>query len=295
MNRICILIPYFGHWPQWFDLFLSSCGRNPTIEWVFFGDSAPPETRPPNTRFITMSWTECVALIRQACPFVHGVSEPYKLCDFKFAYGDIFKKHIPDCEFIGFGDIDVIYGNLRTFLTANVLRHDLVTFNVRHISGHLTLLRNRNEIVSSYKKWDPWRAGINADHYQGLDEDTGYYGIENVYVIESFNTPLSPYTPWTDGSFSFPYAWYYRDGRLFTNIDGEREFMYLHFMRYKFLWRERNLSKIVHFRPNLKNIDWKLLIDGFHSTSTAEETSERGKVITITPARSSKIRQVPLE
>lgn len=61
-----------------------------------------------------------------------------------------------------------------------------------------------------------------------------------MYARESFSTPFSPYVPWTHDVFEFPENWFWDKGRLTNDFDGEREFMYLHFLRMKSLWSKED-------------------------------------------------------
>lgn len=36
MNQIAFIIPYFGKWPEWMDLYLYSCSRQKNIDFIFY-------------------------------------------------------------------------------------------------------------------------------------------------------------------------------------------------------------------------------------------------------------------
>lgn len=288
MKSICIILPYFGTWPEWMPLFLQSCRNNPTIDWMFFTDCGACINSPENVRYTHMTWPECAAFSAKRCRINQLPVRPYKLCDFRFAFGYIFRQYVQSYDIVGFGDIDVIYGDLRTFLTPAVLSHTLITFNENHVSGHLTLMQNTRSTIRQFRKVDAWRHGAEKQEYASLDEGLGHYQISDVYCIESFNTPLSPYTPWTDGTHTFPLAWYYKGGRLYNSIDGPREFMYLHFMRYKHRWRMTKQPKIVHLDPTVGGDCWKLLISGFYPLQPRDEQNEAGGSIVVRPMPSRK-------
>jgi len=292
MKKICIVVPYFGKWPAWMHLYLASCGRNSTIDWIFITDCRPPHDAPANVRFQKMEWRGCAELIRDRCRVRNGPAKPYKLCDFRFAFGDVFREYFEGYHYWGFGDIDVIYGNVRAFLTSDVLDHDLITFSEAHVSGHLTFLRNTRELAEKYQSSEQWRRKIERREYQFLDENNGHYGIENVYAKESYSTPLSPYQPWTNGKFVFPGVWYYADGRLFNSLDGSREFMYLHFMRYKYIWWAHGLKSVVHVPPDGATAGFKLLVDGFHSYVPGDERATVGDSISVRPFRTGPLRKL---
>ena len=65
--KIAIIIPYFGKFPKWIDLFLYSCSRNAKlsegieVDWLIFTDCVLPERIYPNTHFIIsvpLKWDE---------------------------------------------------------------------------------------------------------------------------------------------------------------------------------------------------------------------------------------------
>ncbi|WP_420882928.1 DUF6625 family protein [Zooshikella ganghwensis] len=41
LKTIAIIIPYFGQWPEWIDLYIESCKHNPSIDWLLFSDCPP--------------------------------------------------------------------------------------------------------------------------------------------------------------------------------------------------------------------------------------------------------------
>ena len=64
--------------------------------------------------------------------------KPYKLCDYRICYGAVFQDFIKNYDFWGFCDIDLLWGNIRTFITEGILnKYDKIGFQ-----GHSTLVRN---------------------------------------------------------------------------------------------------------------------------------------------------------
>ncbi len=54
-DKIAIIIPYFGKYPEWIDLFFYSCGMNKTIDFYFFTDCEEPEIHESNLSFKSIS------------------------------------------------------------------------------------------------------------------------------------------------------------------------------------------------------------------------------------------------
>lgn len=57
-NQICIIVPYFGLFPVWFDLYLYPCSRQKNIDFIFFTDCTIPKVVYDNTIFISVSFDD---------------------------------------------------------------------------------------------------------------------------------------------------------------------------------------------------------------------------------------------
>ncbi|MCM1454287.1 MAG: hypothetical protein NC193_07130 [bacterium] len=147
-ERIAMLIPYFGKWPEWMPLYLYTCSRNPQIDFHYFTDCGEPEVTYPNTFFHSTSFDEYLVLVEQ----VVGVRLPKiasKLCDVKPFYGLMHSDLLAEGKYTwwGFGDIDVAYGDL-TPLTRLTSRKqlELITTHIKCVSGHFTLIRTDSSL-----------------------------------------------------------------------------------------------------------------------------------------------------
>jgi hypothetical protein len=57
-NKIAIIIPYFGKWPEWIELYFYSCSKNECIDWYFFTDCEGIKTQYPNVHFEKMFFSD---------------------------------------------------------------------------------------------------------------------------------------------------------------------------------------------------------------------------------------------
>ena len=94
MKTIAYIIPYFGKLPEMFDLWLKSCALNPTIDWLLFTNDKTEHQYPNNVKVTYMTFTELVSKIQSKFPFKILVPSPYRLCDYKVAYGHIFEEEL---------------------------------------------------------------------------------------------------------------------------------------------------------------------------------------------------------
>ena len=102
MKKIAYILPYFGHLPKEFGFWLISCQMNPTVDWLLFTDDRTKFNYPPNVK-VTYCTFEDIKNKAQACfDFQIVLDRPYKLCDYKAAYGDIFKTELTGYDYWGY-------------------------------------------------------------------------------------------------------------------------------------------------------------------------------------------------
>ena len=147
-NRILFIVPYFGRFHHYFQLWLQSCKYNATIDWLLFTDDETAYDYPENVKVKYTIFTEVVKQIQSRFDFPIVLNNPYQLCEFKVAYGEVFDTYTSGYDFWGHCDIDLIWGNLRKHLTDHVLQ----AYSKISWRGHLTLYKNTKHINSLYRK-----------------------------------------------------------------------------------------------------------------------------------------------
>ncbi|MDD1150608.1 hypothetical protein M5G25_20210 [Pseudomonas sp. TNT2022 ID357] len=252
--RILFLMPYFGRWPFWLPFFLESCRRNPDIDWLFFSDCGIPENLPPNVQFESISFADYCALVSQRLNIDFAPNAAYKLCDIRPAMGYIHIDRLQGYDFWAFGDIDLVYGDLRAYFTADRLaKYDLFSTHERRVAGHLCLIRNSARQLELFRQIKDWQARFTDQQHHALDEGAfsriflwrknfpkplfKLVGKFNPWrrrseFTEAFSTP-GGVIDWHDGSRDFPTRWYWKDGHLTNDRDGDRSFPYFHFVCWK--------------------------------------------------------------
>ena len=108
MKKYAALCCYYGEWPNYFQFWLTSCSHNINIDFYLVTDiDTTLYIVPSNVIFIKQSFDELKFLITEKFRNLGGISldKPYKLCDFKTAYGYIFENL---CDITQSG-IDTLY------------------------------------------------------------------------------------------------------------------------------------------------------------------------------------------
>ena len=250
-KRIILLMPYFGEFPEWFVFYLESCRWNPTIDWLFFTDCLIPENAPANVRFVSMSFQDYQKLVSNRLGIVFKPESSYTLCSLKPALGSIHREYLDGYDYFGFGDVDVIYGDLRAFYTDEVLSHNTISAHGKQVSGHLFLIKNSDQWINAFRKIPDWQYHMSQPIFVGMDEAhftkllLGYrrlpaslrkiWGVIDPYkrnhlFQERFSTILS-HIPWIDGTYNYSANWFWYQGKL--TVESGQEMMYLHFMNWK--------------------------------------------------------------
>lgn len=150
MKKIALIIPYFGKFKDWFQLFLISCKNNPSIDWIIFTDDRTDYNYPRNVMVNYTTFKSIKEKIQENFDFTICLDTPYKLCDYKPVYGEVFSEELKGYDFWGYCDIDLIFGNIRKFLTEELLNQYPKLFT----RGHLSLYKNDSLVNSFYRNVD---------------------------------------------------------------------------------------------------------------------------------------------
>lgn len=166
MKKCCFIIPYFGKLPNYFQLFLNSCATNKNYDWLLLTDDSSNYIYPTNVTRVLTSFENIVQLFSQKLGMQVALPKPYKLCDYKPAYGFLFSEYITDYQFWGHGDIDTIMGDLDAFITDDLLEK----FDKIFCLGHLILYRNTTEVNRAFMTDGHYRHIYTHPEYKRFDE-----------------------------------------------------------------------------------------------------------------------------
>lgn len=184
MYKIGIISIYFGALPNYFNLWLDSCRRNPCFDFIFISDQTITDI-PDNVRLIKCSLDKVREKFENHLGKPVALDKPYKLCDYRALYGAVFQDIIYDYDFWGHCDIDLIWGDLKKFISGEILeKHDKI-FPL----GHLSLYRNSFEINNAYKLAGSQRGDYNrviSTNKSCIFDER--YGINKIF--EANNLPL---------------------------------------------------------------------------------------------------------
>ena len=170
-NSIAIIIPYFGHWPNYFNVFLKGCENNKWLHILFFTDCDVPDKHYENINFIPYTLNDFNNLASKKLGKKIAISKAYKLCDFKPTYGLIFEDYLSEYDYWGYGDIDLIYGNLEPFILNRISEgYDVLSNREEILSGSLSIFRNTPALKRLFTQSPKLVSLLDSTEYEGLDE-----------------------------------------------------------------------------------------------------------------------------
>lgn len=138
-ERKAVIVVYFGRFGNSVLLSLKTLLEN-DIDVYFFSDNEV-NIESNNLFKIYIGKKEFNALVYEKMGFDPKIQYGYKLCDFKIFYPLIFGAYLKlDYFYIGFCDVDVVYGNLDFFIDSA----ELSGFDIIGSRGHFMLFNERS-------------------------------------------------------------------------------------------------------------------------------------------------------
>lgn len=238
--KIAMIVCWIGKMPEYFKMWEYSCSKNPDYNFLIFTDY-PQKSNFKNITFIDFSLDDFNKIASKKLGMDIEVKKPYKLCDFRPAYGLIFEDYLKDYDFWGHCDIDQVFGTIKNFVTEEVLNnYDKINKN-----GHFVLYRNILRINNLFKEKgslfdyiDVFKSNENFafDEYTGINMIVKKQNIKTFYINDfaDIDKGVKRYICKNHDNYKYQFYKYY-EGKIFKvyydNEIKEKEMMYLHFQK----------------------------------------------------------------
>jgi hypothetical protein len=184
-TSIAVITCWYGPYPWYLPYFMHSCSFNPTVDFYIITDNLEEiPNQPDNVKIIfrTIEQLKTVAYLKLG--FEINIDYPYKLNDFKPAFGFLFPEIVQGYDFWAQSDLDVIFGNLRNFLDEEFLsNYDFISVRQDYATGCFALYRN-NEKMNTYF--------MKSIHYQQIFSSPKHYCFDECsFAYEALKTGKS--------------------------------------------------------------------------------------------------------
>lgn len=128
-----------------------------------------------NVKVFETSLSKIKSLFEAKLQQTISLESPYKLCDLRPAYGYVFEDELRQYDFWGHCDNDMIFGDIRKFITDDILaKYDKILSR-----GHLSIYRNTPEVNEFFMKSDSfakipsWKDVVISNRGYSFDEWPG--------------------------------------------------------------------------------------------------------------------------
>lgn len=276
--KVALINVYFGKLPKWFQLWLDSCKLNPEFTWLIFTDDNSEYNYPSNVKRYLCTFDYINKRIKEKLDINIKVDNPYKLCDFKVVYGNIFEDYLSDYTHWGYCDLDMVFGDLSKFITDDILeKYDRILNK-----GHLTIYKNNEKVNNYYKlpySGPSYKEVFESKYHFGFDEIAG---LDKLYkenklsqwipqrpIIADIN--FSNYDFRVNGNNNYKKQYFkWENGkvlRVFREDNEEKydEFAYIHFQKRKMKILNNNKEKIMFYQEGIIDIEENLDLYEFNN------------------------------
>ncbi|WP_069791873.1 DUF6625 family protein [Cyanobacterium sp. IPPAS B-1200] len=204
MKKICFILTFFSNksplkfwkekkFPLYFNYFINTFDYNKEIDLKIFTDISFQEYSFINEhiKFYPMSFSAFNKKASKALGLKINPDKPYKVCDLRPSYGIIFEEHLKKYDFWGYCDTDMIMGNLRRFISDDLLNNfEAITSgsganNPHYPNGYMMLYENCGKMNNLYSKSKDYRWIFEDKKNYRFDENGGDRNIVSMCdVIE---------------------------------------------------------------------------------------------------------------
>lgn len=282
MNKIALIIPYFTAYPPiWLNLNFYSCSKQSNIDFIYFTDCDEIihlASKYSNIICHKISFEDYCNNVSNRLGLAFHPQHAYKLCDLKPFYGFIHEDILKQYDFWGYGDNDLVYGNLEVLTSDNMLNsYDVITTMSERIAGHFAIFRNNEKYRTLGFKCPQWKEHLLLNEHVGFDESDWVRLVLPekrilTAIYKSLFKPFMSYGKWVEMTYRlYSNKWNRKftkemfttpipkDGDVWTydNKTGKiiapdgRELPYLHFLFFK-------KTKYLETDKYWKNDFWKI-------------------------------------
>lgn len=244
-NKVCFVVCWFGKLPSYLPVWIKSCSYNTNIDFLVFTDDDFVNQTYENVKFIPFTFDCLLKRVHQRLSSNASIKTAYRLCDFKPMYGIIFKEELQAYDYWGYCDLDLVFGNIKDFMSLSELYQYEGWFN----AGHFSLLKNTSKMNSLFKcdgAIFDYKTVMNMNATFAFDEITGIQRI-----IKKNNINIKFGIPYIDADSRYTQlrsrmdkynpnnqAFYWEDGQLIrVKVDNDliysQKVAYMHLQKRK--------------------------------------------------------------
>lgn len=198
LTSIAVLTCWYGEYPWYFPYYVHSCKFNPTIDFYIITDNIEEiQNKPDNLIIIPKKLNDIKKMASEKLGYTVSLDYPFKLNDFKPAYGFLFSEIFKKYTYWGQCDLDIIYGDIRGFLNEELLNsYDYLSMRHDYTTGCFSLYKNSEKMNNLFLKSKDCQFVLSDYNSWCFDEcsEMGYKPLGEGKSIFEFDSKIESFT-----------------------------------------------------------------------------------------------------
>ncbi|MCG8615666.1 MAG: hypothetical protein MI802_05570, partial [Desulfobacterales bacterium] len=172
-DRTAFLVPFFGPLPPYFDFWVNSCEANQEdFHWFVYNDHVEEITRlNPAVTLIPYRFEEMVSAFDTELNIQIPGKHLRRVCDYRMLFYFIRREEdaLDDYGFIGYTDMDMVYGRLKAFMPENMADYAVISADDDAPCGPFTLM-NRKQL-HRFRSWEHLKPEMEKVQHESFNEN----------------------------------------------------------------------------------------------------------------------------
>lgn len=234
--KSAFLLPFIGPLPPYFSFWAKSCEINQDdFHWFVYSDQIESEQRiNAAVTLVPYRFEQLVADFKHHLDLEIDETNLRRICDYRLLLYHFRRSHEPldQFDFIGYTDMDMIYGRLSRYMPENMQHCTMVSADSGHPCGPFTLMRiDRARLLGNN---DTVRAEMVRHHHRSFNESDALLKI--VSGGDAYCCNADPLQPMMVPPFNHRQVfsiWNKGDVTIYDNRGHKKDAGFHHFSRYK--------------------------------------------------------------
>ena len=170
--KSAFLVPFFGKLPDYFDFWVKSCEANHEgFHWFVYSDMVKEIARPNSAvTIIPYTFDEMRKDFKKKLGIEIKGHQIRRVCDYRLLFYFIRreKENLDEYDFIGYTDVDMIYGKISDYLPSDMSQYSMICGHNHRPCGPFTLM-NRSQI-HRLMEWEGIKQEMENEKHRSFNE-----------------------------------------------------------------------------------------------------------------------------
>jgi len=235
--KFAFLVPFFGTLPPYFEFWAKSCEANhDRFHWFVYSDQITASYKLNDAvTMVPYQFEEMRADFSNILNINIPEQNRRKVCDYRLMFYFLrrHKEPLDSFDYIGYTDVDMVYGKIADFMPENVDQYAMISANEGKPCGPFTLIKR--PMLNILLESDELKNCLETEDHLKFDES-----VKLMNIIKGVNNPVfchfSPLQPMRSDGFNYKRCLaMWEDGKVSVRdcrgnkLDGA----FFHFSRFK--------------------------------------------------------------